>query len=737
MDRSFDIITLLKNHQKKHQHKHTSKMNVSAGVQKRLEKNIKLRKSNRLTIFDSIRNLAPCEEVVLDPISEKQKKIEHRRLQLEKWKLEKVEKRKEAAAHKKKPFVIGVPHAPLKYEPPPPPKAMPSKSGRVTRSQSKANNQIVQKSTKLSKTKLSQSFAPKNAEFKPPKLKNSDTLPSLVSIGATRKTRKTDITFNPVLSDSQKSTQSEPSIKVQTINNNKTTEKPLRNKNKSPSHKDLQSTSKSTNETLKKLPKKNKTPKKTVKAETKVTPKNKPPKSESSSEERLRSAKSPTSQTYNGDLNISNLLDTPLTPEQIAAEVKNISPCVTLSRGKDKARKEMKKKMEEGLLDDDSSNIESVEYFRRQLDSEVMRITEMCDTWEKISQQLLLPESIQELVLTAIGQGRLLVSQKLAQFGSLVSACARPEPGAALVTPADLHGFWDMVFMQVENVDMRFKKLEELRARNWVEEVPVIQKRRVQKTVKTNARPAATSRLRDVIAAARKAKKEQETTESSTEVVENVESKTFEGVFFCVRSPVSSPVPASTPSKSSLLKVVLSSEAKKASASKNSASLAMLRASIISRNVENSEVKHGKESMSPIDLTATPARSILKSVNTSTKKKSHRKSFKMVLFNDSDTEANDIDILANSIENNKEKERVKEDDKENERRKSKIETQKAVEERSPVLTRSRRKSIGMTLMDMSIGNLEEQLRMGEKKEELSKINQTPKRTRRRKSSAYV
>ncbi|CAG5012190.1 unnamed protein product [Parnassius apollo] len=54
------------------------------------------------------------------------------------------------------------------------------------------------------------------------------------------------------------------------------------------------------------------------------------------------------------------------------------------------------------------------------------------------------------------------------------------------------------------------KKLEELRARNWIEETPVIQKKRVPKTAKNNRKPAATSRLRDLIAAARKAKKNED-----------------------------------------------------------------------------------------------------------------------------------------------------------------------------------------------------------------------------------
>ncbi|CAG4946381.1 unnamed protein product [Parnassius apollo] len=93
MDKSFDLVSLLKNNEKKHMHKPrpTQILSIAGGVQKRLERNIKHRKSSRLSAFDSIRNLSKCE--VPDPISESQKEVEHRRMSLEKWKEEK-EKRK-------------------------------------------------------------------------------------------------------------------------------------------------------------------------------------------------------------------------------------------------------------------------------------------------------------------------------------------------------------------------------------------------------------------------------------------------------------------------------------------------------------------------------------------------------------------------------------------------------------------------------------------------------------------
>lgn len=34
-------------------------------------------------------------------------------------------------------------------------------------------------------------------------------------------------------------------------------------------------------------------------------------------------------------------------------------------------------------------------------------------------------------------------------------------------TPADLQGFWEMVYLQVENVDSLFVELDQIRAAGW------------------------------------------------------------------------------------------------------------------------------------------------------------------------------------------------------------------------------------------------------------------------------
>lgn len=151
----------------------------------------------RLSGFDQGRDIA--QEVRPTPIkevlSDAELKVEHRRQQLEKWKVEKAQRKKEEAMVKKKPFVAGIPRAPLYVLPPPP-------SGRVTRSTARkaAETKPLPKTTAAKKaetqTAFTKSFAPKNATFKPPQLKNAITLPPFT---LNRTKPETTFTFNPVV----------------------------------------------------------------------------------------------------------------------------------------------------------------------------------------------------------------------------------------------------------------------------------------------------------------------------------------------------------------------------------------------------------------------------------------------------------------------------------------------------------------------------------------------------------
>jgi hypothetical protein len=68
---------------------------------------------------------------------------------------------------------------------------------------------------------------------------------------------------------------------------------------------------------------------------------------------------------------------------------------------------------------------------------------------------------------TAIGKANLLVTKKFKQFRGLCDDCIRPPPDEPLTKPRDLLGFWEMVQIQIEEVDAAFSKIDTLRQQKW------------------------------------------------------------------------------------------------------------------------------------------------------------------------------------------------------------------------------------------------------------------------------
>ncbi|XP_014253749.1 disks large-associated protein 5-like isoform X2 [Cimex lectularius] len=108
---------------------------------------------------------------------------------------------------------------------------------------------------------------------------------------------------------------------------------------------------------------------------------------------------------------------------------------------------------------------DSVESFHRtRLNSEIERLSEKANTWERLQENVNLPISVLDEVDSTVGQTRLLLRSKFKQFENLINTystgCLRPE---------DLVGFWEMMYLQVTQLDDKFSKLEQLEKNNWLE----------------------------------------------------------------------------------------------------------------------------------------------------------------------------------------------------------------------------------------------------------------------------
>ena len=206
----------------------------------------------------------------------------------------------------------------------------------------------------------------------------------------------------------------------------------------------------------------------------------------------------------------------------------------------------------------------------------------------------MIEEEIQGEIRSVIGQGRLVMKERFGQFSGLVDNCEFKR-GEKETTTTDLMGFWEMIYFQVSDVDKKFRKLEEIEKNDWKEVIPkptFVKKKAIKKSATAAGGPkkAASSGLREMIAAKRKAALgkevapepnevepkepilvrqskrnsvsrqapvpavvEQASTPTKTDLVENQ----FDGGFFKINSPVrqspsASPNDVLTPSRRSV-----------------------------------------------------------------------------------------------------------------------------------------------------------------------------------------
>ncbi|XP_035210937.1 disks large-associated protein 5-like isoform X1 [Stegodyphus dumicola] len=117
----------------------------------------------------------------------------------------------------------------------------------------------------------------------------------------------------------------------------------------------------------------------------------------------------------------------------------------------------------------------NITYFRKLYSNNVKQLEASCKYWEEICSSVSLTDDVLGEIRTAVGLTKLLIRQKLKQFGDLVDE-SEHKTGEKEVTCQDLQGFWEMVYCEVDKLQNSFKKLEECQSNNWEffpEESPV------------------------------------------------------------------------------------------------------------------------------------------------------------------------------------------------------------------------------------------------------------------------
>ncbi|XP_064108094.1 uncharacterized protein LOC135216640 [Macrobrachium nipponense] len=112
-------------------------------------------------------------------------------------------------------------------------------------------------------------------------------------------------------------------------------------------------------------------------------------------------------------------------------------------------------------------------HFLQLVDKEVSALQDLINNAESDLETFTpqMSEEVQGKILAATGKARLLISQKIEQFRGL---CQQNIDGPKGEEPAiiaeDLAGFWDMVFIQVDNVHELFKEIRDLKTNGWKQE---------------------------------------------------------------------------------------------------------------------------------------------------------------------------------------------------------------------------------------------------------------------------
>jgi len=232
--------------------------------------------------------------------------------------------------------------------------------------------------------------------------------------------------------------------------------------------------------------------------------------------------------------------------------------------------------------------------FRSILESETSKLTQMCDRWviklEEANENLT-PE-IQGEIRSIVGQGRLVMAERFGQFSGLVDNCEFKK-GEKETTCTDLQGFWEMIYIQVDDVYQKFSQLEALESRGWVEDVVMSSKMdsnedskklSIKKKVKKRIGSTASPGVRHFIAQQREKKKRDVNMTMNSVVIVRLEEESavgssrgcfspermFDGGFFSVKSPAAVKIlqsPRNTRSAGceKMVKIVKSSSSKRMS----------------------------------------------------------------------------------------------------------------------------------------------------------------------------
>lgn len=107
-------------------------------------------------------------------------------------------------------------------------------------------------------------------------------------------------------------------------------------------------------------------------------------------------------------------------------------------------------------------------YFLVRLEMEVEKLNSLIEKCEKDSRLSPVPEEASGKIRNAVGKAQLLIRKRFSQFRDLCRDNIENDPEKKETKASDLQGYWDMMFIQIEDVHSLFTDIDKLRANNWL-----------------------------------------------------------------------------------------------------------------------------------------------------------------------------------------------------------------------------------------------------------------------------
>lgn len=110
----------------------------------------------------------------------------------------------------------------------------------------------------------------------------------------------------------------------------------------------------------------------------------------------------------------------------------------------------------------------SADYFESLVNHTLKSLNETNNEWQQfLDTERKIPEHTTLEIMSALARVNILLTTKLPQFHRLIDDLRRGQYGDHPINAADLEGIWDLIGLEINDVERRFENLAKQRAMNW------------------------------------------------------------------------------------------------------------------------------------------------------------------------------------------------------------------------------------------------------------------------------